>query len=103
MSKADPTRHLVVLRDAQTGKHLHIPFEDVAAGLSQVEASPAVVAPDPRIEAIQTEVASIQNALPRLAQPAIDPRIDDLAQRLARLEAALGRLIDRALADREPA
>lgn len=111
-SALDPNEHLVVLREAATGKHKHVPMSDLGIGpppdyrelmerlrnaapssdprIDQIMADVAALkaaAPsaDPRVDQLMAEVASLKAS----ASGAPDPRVDALAQRLKSLEDAV--------------
>lgn len=90
-SVLDPNEHLIVLREAATGKHRHVPMADLGIGpppdyaaiLEKLKA--AAPSADPRVDQLMAEVASLKAS----ASGAPDPRVDALAQRLKSLEDAV--------------
>jgi hypothetical protein len=122
MSPIDPDKHVVVLREAGTGKHIHRPMADFVTAVGEAAQAPSlaplverlraletrpsqsqVVAPDPRVELIGAQVAALKSVVETMSGPAVDPRIDDLSSRLAVVEMALISLANRALAESEAA
>ena len=90
-SALDPTEHLVVLREAATGKHKHVPMADLGIGPppDYVEIMErlrnAAPSSDPRIDQIMADVASLKTGSAGEA----DPRVDALVARIKYLEEAV--------------
>ncbi len=90
-SALDPNEHLVVLREAATGKHKHVPMSDLGIGpppdYMEIMERLRNAAPssDPRIDQIMADVAALKAGSAGEA----DPRVDALVVRLKSLEDAV--------------
>lgn len=98
-SLLDPHQHLLVVREAATGKHKHVPLSDLGIGpppdfdalISKIgKPGPAS---DPRVDQILADVAALKAG----AAGDSDPRVDALITRIAKLEMAVLSLAERVL------
>lgn len=101
MTDLDPHSHLLVLRDATTGKPRHVPLADLGIGPAPDLDSLAtrladLLKPgetaDPRVDALRADLEALRQGI------GADPRVEALIARVAAIERALVALADRALA-----